>query len=90
MATETLNLFKKDELTVEAYAKALIARVESRDEVVKAWQYFDLTHVLSKARVLDRVPHDQRGLLHEVAFGIKDVIATTGGVGPSVRCDVAH
>lgn len=39
-ATEVLDLVKKDRLTVEDYAKALVTRIESRNRVVKAWKYF--------------------------------------------------
>jgi len=41
-ATEVLSLIKKDRLTVEDYAKALLGHIESRDKVVKAWQYFGI------------------------------------------------
>ena len=36
--------------------------------------------VLSQARVLDRIPQTERGPLHGVAIGIKDVINTTGTI----------
>ena len=39
-ATEVLSMIKKDRLTVEDYAKALVSRIESRNSVVKAWKYF--------------------------------------------------
>ena len=39
-ATEVLSLIKKDRLTVEDYAKALVHRIESRNNIVKAWKYF--------------------------------------------------
>ncbi|KAF2234183.1 amidase signature enzyme [Viridothelium virens] len=75
-ATEVLSLIKKDQLTVEDYAYAVLGRVESRDSVVKAWQYFDPDVVLSQARALDRVPRDQRGPLRGVAIGVKDIMDT--------------
>ncbi|KAK4691696.1 hypothetical protein P7C71_g5360, partial [Lecanoromycetidae sp. Uapishka_2] len=59
-ATEVSRLIKKDRLTVEDYAKALMNP--------------DL--VLSQARVLDQISHDQRGQLHGVAIAIKDIMDT--------------
>ncbi|KAK0108687.1 hypothetical protein ONS95_003479 [Cadophora gregata] len=75
-ATEVLSLIKRDLLTVEDYANALLNRIDSRNSVVKAWQYFDSDLVLSQARALDQVPHDQRGRLHGVAIAIKDIMDT--------------
>lgn len=75
-ATEVLSLIKRDRLTVEDYVNALLSRIESRNSVVKAWQYFDSDLVLSQARALDRVPRDQRGRLHGVAIAIKDIMDT--------------
>jgi Asp-tRNA(Asn)/Glu-tRNA(Gln) amidotransferase A subunit family amidase len=45
-ATEALSLIKKDRLTVEDYAKALVSRIESRNSVVKAWKYFGKPNAL--------------------------------------------
>lgn len=39
-ASEVLKLTKGNKLTVEDYAKGLLSRIESRNGVVKAWQYF--------------------------------------------------
>ncbi|TAQ86822.1 hypothetical protein B7494_g4847 [Chlorociboria aeruginascens] len=75
-ATEVLSLIQRDMFTVEDYANALLDRIESRNSVVKAWQYFDSDLVLSQARALDQVPHDQRGRLHGVAIAIKDSMDT--------------
>jgi Asp-tRNA(Asn)/Glu-tRNA(Gln) amidotransferase A subunit family amidase len=36
--------------------------------------------VLSQARALDQIPHEQRGPLHGVAIGIKDIMNTRGTV----------
>ncbi|CAN9180157.1 unnamed protein product [Alternaria alternata] len=75
-ATEALSLISRDQLTVEDYAKALLDRIESRNTVVKAWQYLDADLVLSQARALDRLPRDQRGPLHGVAIAVKDIMDT--------------
>ncbi len=66
------------DITVEDYAKSLLARIKERDEVVKAWAYLDPEFVLAQARTLDRVPVEKRGPLHGIAVGVKDVILTKG------------
>lgn len=38
----------------------------------------DREAVLSQARALDMVPHDQRGPLHGLPIGIKDIMDTQG------------
>ncbi|KAH6626156.1 amidase signature domain-containing protein [Chaetomium sp. MPI-SDFR-AT-0129] len=75
-ATEVQSLIERDLLTVEAYATALLSRIKSRDGIVKAWQHLDPDLVLSQARDLDKVPCGQRGRLHGVAIGIKDIMNT--------------
>lgn len=77
-ASDVLNLMQKGELTVEDYARSLLARIKTRDDVVKAWAYLDPEFVLTQARKLDQVPAEQRGPLHGVAIGVKDVILTKG------------
>jgi Asp-tRNA(Asn)/Glu-tRNA(Gln) amidotransferase A subunit family amidase len=61
---------------VDASAKALIARVQERDPVVQGWSYFNPDIILASAKALDAIPASQRGPLHGVAVGVKDVIYT--------------
>ncbi|RDW84118.1 amidase [Aspergillus mulundensis] len=75
-ATKALHLIQKNELTVEAYARSLLARIESREPTVQAWAYLYPEAVLEQARRLDKVPTEQRGPLHGIAIGVKDVIYT--------------
>lgn len=77
-ATELLKAYENDELTVEDYAKAAIKRIQDRDPLIKAWAHFDPSSVLEQAKTLDRIPKDQRGLLHGVGVAVKDVIYTKG------------
>jgi Asp-tRNA(Asn)/Glu-tRNA(Gln) amidotransferase A subunit family amidase len=77
-ASEAVALMKKGQLTVEDYAKSLLARVKDRDHVVKAWAYLDPEFVLAQARKLDQVAPEKRGPLHGIAIGVKDVILTKG------------
>ncbi|KAI1458974.1 amidase signature enzyme [Annulohypoxylon moriforme] len=75
-AIEVLNLLKTNTITVEEYASSLLERIKDRDSVVKAWAYLDPAYVLNQARALDQVPQDQRGPLHGLAIGIKDIMNT--------------
>ena len=79
-ATEVISQVKNGSLTVEEYAKSLLRRIEQRDPVVKAWAYLDRELVLEQARELDQIPPEQRGPLHGVAVGVKDVIYTKGDI----------
>lgn len=38
-ATEALQLFRNDTVKVEMYARALLSRIEERNNTVKAWAY---------------------------------------------------
>lgn len=77
-ATQALSLMQKGKLSVEDYARSLLARIEERDDAVRAWAYLDPDFVLEQARKLDQVPPEKRGPLHGIAIGVKDVILTKG------------
>ncbi|KAJ7026272.1 amidase signature domain-containing protein [Mycena alexandri] len=71
-ATEFLSSGTK----VEDYARALLDRIAARDVQVQAWAYLDPEFVLSQARKLDAIPQEQRGPLHGVPIGVKDIFYT--------------
>ncbi|KAL4984209.1 amidase signature domain-containing protein [Aspergillus falconensis] len=75
-ASEALRLIKDNKLTVEDYARSLLSRIEWRDPTVQAWAYLNPERVLEQARQLDKLPIDQRGPLHGLPIGVKDVIYT--------------
>ncbi len=77
-ASEALPLLKNGELTVEAYARSLLGRIQLRDHVVKAWAFLDPEFVLEQAKKLDQIPPEKRGPLHGIPVGVKDVIFTKG------------
>src|SRR5580704_2245141 len=62
------------ETTCEAVTRDCVARINERDDVVKAWVNFDPELALAQARALDRSPN--RGPLHGVPIGVKDIIDT--------------
>ncbi|RSL66281.1 hypothetical protein CEP54_003789 [Fusarium duplospermum] len=75
-ATQVLELLKNNDITVEAYARSLLDRIKENDGTVKAWAHLDPDLVLSQARALDEIPEDQRGPLHGLAIGVKDIMDT--------------
>ncbi|KAJ3537814.1 hypothetical protein NM208_g6163 [Fusarium decemcellulare] len=75
-ATQVLELLKNRTITGETYARSLLDRIKENDGTVKAWAYLDPDLVLSQARALDQIPDDQKGPLHGLAIGIKDIMNT--------------
>ena len=73
-ATEIAGKIAAGETTSELVVRDCIARIVARDDVVKAWVNFDPDLALAQARVLDRGAN--RGPLHGVPIGIKDIIDT--------------
>ncbi len=61
-------------VTCEAVAQHALARIAAREPAVKAWAYLDPDQVLREARALDA--RTQRGPLHGVPVGVKDIIDT--------------
>lgn len=75
-ATEALAKIKDGSLSVEAYARSLLSRIEQRDDAVKAWAHLDPEYVIQQAKQLDLVPPEKRGPLHGVAIAVKDIMYT--------------
>jgi amidase len=50
--------------------------VEARDAAVHGWAFLNPELVLKSARELDAIPPQERGPLHGIAIGVKDVILT--------------
>jgi Asp-tRNA(Asn)/Glu-tRNA(Gln) amidotransferase A subunit family amidase len=77
-AIEVSAKIKAGEVSVEAYARSLLKRIEVRDDAVQAWAYFDPEYVVFQAKALDAISPSERGPLHGVAIAVKDVIYTKG------------
>ncbi|KAF2214010.1 hypothetical protein CERZMDRAFT_110980 [Cercospora zeae-maydis SCOH1-5] len=73
---EAVSLMRSGELKCEDYVNALLARIDQRDEAVKAWVYLNRQQAIEQAQALDRLSPDQRGPLHGLPVGIKDIILT--------------
>lgn len=81
-ATEALRSLRSDNLTVQKYAESLLDHIGQREPIVKAWAHIDRGQVLAQARALDDTPKSERGPLHGLAVGIKDVVYTKGTIPP--------
>ncbi|KAI1818314.1 amidase [Poronia punctata] len=75
-ATQALSSIRSGALTVEQYARSLLQRISTRDDVVKAWAYLDPEYVIREAKRLDAVPVTERGPLHGLPVAVKDIIYT--------------
>ncbi|KAI1652814.1 amidase signature enzyme [Daldinia decipiens] len=75
-ATQALAKFKDGPVKVEEYARSLLARIEKRDDAVKAWAYINPEHVIQQAKWLDALPPERQGPLHGVAVAVKDIMYT--------------
>ena len=75
-AAEALPLLRSGELKVVDYAKSLLSRIQQRDQEVKAWVYLSPNLILQNAQKLDGLPASERGPLHGLPVGVKDIILT--------------
>src|SRR5580693_2782779 len=73
-AAEIVQKIGRGETTCEAVTRDCVARISARDGVVKAWVNFDPELAIAQARALDR--SQNRGPLHGVPIGVKDIIDT--------------
>ena len=74
-ATEVVEKISTGSVTVEAVTEACLDRIEEREDIVKAWAYIDRSSALAQARILDKA--SQKGRLHGLPIGVKDVIDTS-------------
>jgi hypothetical protein len=74
-ASAAAALIQTKQLSCEELARSCLARIAARDADVKTWLSIDPDHVIRRARELDKLP-EQRGPLHGLPFGVKDVIDT--------------
>ncbi len=73
-ASEIVRATTAGEVTCEAVTRACLERVNARECVVHAWASIDPELALAQARALDRAR--ERGPLHGVPIGVKDIIDT--------------
>ena len=73
-ASEAVALMRSGDLTVAEMAEACLARAAARDRDVGAWVSLDPERVRAEAARLDGL--SERGPLHGVPIGVKDMIHT--------------
>lgn len=73
-AAEAARSIRAGVRSAESIARECLERIAMRETTLGAWEYLDPDAVLAGARMLDRAP--DRGLLHGVPIGVKDVIDT--------------
>lgn len=74
-ATQALEALRDNRLSATDLVKACLQRIEERDDEVRAWLHVN-AQSLEQAAKLDALPKDQRGKLHGLPIGIKDVFET--------------
>ncbi|KAK1470250.1 amidase [Colletotrichum tamarilloi] len=77
-ATQVLELLQNNTVTVETYARGLLDHVKETESIVKAWAFLDPGLVIAQAQTLDQVPVGERGPLHGLAIGVKDIMNSKG------------
>jgi Asp-tRNA(Asn)/Glu-tRNA(Gln) amidotransferase A subunit family amidase len=77
-ASQAAALYATGDLTVTQVITSTLARINARDKAVKGWAYLNENLVLIRAKELDAIPKEKRGLLHGVTVAVKDVILTKG------------
>ncbi len=73
---EPARALSRGERTVEDLAGDCLERIAAREPTVRAWAHLEPELVLAAARELDAVPRDERGPLHGIPLGVKDIFDT--------------
>jgi Asp-tRNA(Asn)/Glu-tRNA(Gln) amidotransferase A subunit family amidase len=63
-------------ITAEARVHECLERIDAREAQIGAWETIDREGALTQARICDRSP--DRGLLHGIPIGVKDIIDVAG------------
>jgi amidase len=74
--TQLLDAIGEGSLTVRQVAQALLDRIAERQPSIRAWSHLDAKAAFERAEELDALPLKERGPLHGLPIGIKDVILT--------------
>lgn len=74
-ASEMLAAVSCGRITVRALIESCLSRISARDDDVRAWLWLN-ADALAQADRLDALPADQRGRLHGLPLGVKDVFDT--------------
>lgn len=76
-AAGIVDAIRRGETSAEGVAIAHLDRIADRQPLIRGWtKFYDVHDIRATAGALDTVPAEQRGPLHGVPFGIKDIIDT--------------
>lgn len=73
-ATQTIALARGNQITLSQVVEDHLDRYHSRDRKIHAWAYLDEDLVKAEAKRLDDIPPRERGPLHGMIVGVKDMI----------------
>ncbi|MBU2262521.1 MAG: amidase [Proteobacteria bacterium] len=78
--SEVLRGIESRRFTSEAYTQALLARIASLDETIRAWAWLEPEQAIKAARLSDShlAAGGKPGPLHGLPVGVKDIFATAG------------
>ncbi|CAH0046862.1 unnamed protein product [Clonostachys solani] len=77
-AGEASGLMRSGHLTAQRYVLSLLSHINQRDSRIQAWVFLDAKAAMNQAKALDDLAPEQRGPLHGVPVGIKDIVAVKG------------
>ncbi|KAL0240707.1 hypothetical protein I308_106507 [Cryptococcus tetragattii IND107] len=72
----TIALARGNQITLSQVVEDHLDRYHSRDRKIHAWAYLDEDLVKAEAKRLDDIPPRERGPLHGMIVGVKDMIYT--------------
>jgi Asp-tRNA(Asn)/Glu-tRNA(Gln) amidotransferase A subunit family amidase len=75
-ASDAASLVHSGDISIVDLVQAHIERYTQRNADVEAWAFLDEDRALREAARLDAVPVEERGPLHGVVLGVKDMIRT--------------
>ncbi|MPZ74809.1 MAG: amidase, partial [Nitriliruptorales bacterium] len=70
------GILRVGELGALELTTACLEAIEAREDELRAWEHRDPNLVLARARELDGLRADERGPLHGIPVGVKDIIDT--------------
>ncbi len=73
-AAEAAARLEAGDITSEALVRDCLARIDARDDAVRAWDYLDPDHAIDQAKALDATA--RKSALHGVPVAIKDIFDT--------------
>lgn len=77
-ASEFINKFRKNEITAEEYAMAIVKKINSCEKKIRSWVCYDLESFIKKAKKVDTefTKNKKSQSLTGVPVGIKDIFNT--------------